>query len=108
MKIQGPGNPTIQNGLANSLLALEQPQAVPPLMTVVLKYYPDYARTHLNLGRAFMKLGQWPSAQRAYEKMIGINPFHPEVHEALVRIYTELGLTARADAARKAKEAIKQ
>lgn len=108
MKLQGPGNPTIQNGLAKSLLALNRPDEVPPLMTLVLKYYPDYARTHLNLGRAFMRLKQWQSAQLAYEKMIGINPFHPEVHEALVRIYTELGLPERADRARKATETIKQ
>lgn len=108
MKIQGPGNPTIQNGLAKSLLALDRADEVPPLMSLVLKYYPDYGRTHLNLGRAFMRLEQWQSAQVAYEKMIGINPFHPEVHEALVRIYTELGLTKRADSARKAAETIKQ
>lgn len=108
MDIQGTGNPAIQNGLANSLLMLERPNEVPPLMKLVLKYYPDYARTHLNLGRAFIKLNRWKAAQTAFEKMIGINPFHPEVHEALVRIYTELGLPEKANRARKAAEIIRQ
>ena len=88
MKIQGSGNPTIQNGLANSLLMLERPNEVPPLMKLVLKYYPDYARTHLNLGRAFMKLGRWKSAQVAFEKMIGIFYFRKNYFNPFLTFYS--------------------
>lgn len=108
MKIQGRGNPTIQNGLAKALLDLDQPEEVPPLMDLVLTYYPDYARTHLNLGRAFLALKQWSKARTAFEKMIGINPFHPEVHEALAQIYSKLGLSEAAERARIADQLIKQ
>ena len=108
MKIQGRGNPTIQNGLAKAFLDLKKPEEVPPLMDLVLTYYPDYARTHLNLGRAFLALKQWKNARTAFEKMVGINPFHPEVHEALIRIYSKLGLTKEAEQARIADQLIKQ
>lgn len=108
MEIQGQGNPTIQNGLAKALLDLKKPEEVPPLMDLVLTYYPDYARTHLNLGRAFLALKQWKNARTAFEKMVGINPFHPEVHEALIRIYSKLGLTKEAEQARIADQLIKQ
>ena len=108
MKLQGEGNPAIQNGAASALIDLDRPEEVPPLMKVVKTYYPTFMKTYLNLGKAYLKLRQWQSAKIAYERVIGINPFHPEVHDALLRIYSELGMKEKAEQARSAKEIIEQ
>ena len=108
MKLQGEGNPAIQNGAASALIDLDRPEEVPPLMKVVKTYYPTFMKTYLNLGKAYLKLRQWQSARIAYERVIGINPFHPEVHDALLRIYSELGMKEKAEQARSAKEIIEQ
>ena len=106
MAIQGMGNPAIQNGAASALLELKRPSEVPKLMDLVLKYYPTFANTYLNLGKAYLRLGKWKQAMTYYEKAIGINPFHPEVHSALLRIYTELGMKDKASQARSAIKVI--
>ena len=108
MKLQGPGNPAIQNGAASALLTLNRPKEVPPLMNVVVQYYPTFASTYLNLGKAYLLTQKWESALQAYEKVIGINPFHPDVHAALLQIYTELGMKDKAEQARSAIDIIKK
>ena len=104
---QGP-KPVIQNGAASALLALDRPKEVPPLMSVVVEYYPTFLNTYLNLGKAYLVMKKWEPAMKAYEQVLGINPFHPEVHSGLLQIYTELGMKEKAEQARSAMEIIKQ
>ena len=108
MKLQGPGNPAIQNGAASALLALDRPKEVPPLMSVVVEYYPTFLNTYLNLGKAYLVMKKWKPAMKAYEQVLGINPFHPEVHSGLLKIYTEIGMKEKSEQARSAMEIIKQ
>ena len=60
-------------------------------------YYPTYLSTFMNLGEAALKLGRGPEAIAAFEEALGINPFHPRVHEALVQLYTAAGNAAAAE-----------
>ena len=100
----GDGHITVQNGIAESLLELGQAVDVPSTLQRVQDYYPTFLNTHLNLGRAYLALSELERAALAFEAAVGINPFHPTPHGALVKIYTELGDQARAA---RSKQALK-
>lgn len=94
----GDGNPMVQNGAADSMLALDKHAEVPEALERVLSYYPGYLGTRLNLGDALLRLGREDEAIVAFEAAVGINPFHPRPHQALAALYEKAGRTA--DAAR--------
>ena len=103
----GDGNPTIQNGAAESLLQLKRFNEVPKTLTRVRSYYPRFLRTHLNLGSAFIQLKNTKAAIEAFEAVIGINPFHPASYIALDKLYRKVGKTHRAEQALKSLELLK-
>ncbi|MEZ4464319.1 MAG: peptidase MA family metallohydrolase [bacterium] len=77
MALGGEGNPVIQNGAASALIELGRFAEVPAALERVSLYYPGFLKTHLNLGQAFMQLGDKAKAIEAFEEAVGINPFHP-------------------------------
>ena len=107
VKISGDGNPMIQNGLAASILASGDAGQIPTILERVSGYYPGFLRTHLNLGEAFLKVGDNDKAVDAFEAAIGINPFHPRPHAALVSLYTRSGHNKKADREKAALEILK-
>ena len=107
MTLGGEGNPLIQNGAADALLDLGRYQSVPETLTRVKRYYPGFMRTHLNLGKAYLKLGDMARAQAAFEAVIGINPFHPLPYMALPKLYDASNQPALAERARRTLEILK-
>jgi tetratricopeptide (TPR) repeat protein len=101
----GDGHLVVQNGIASSLLELGMPVDVPSALQRVRDYYPTFLTTHINLGRAFIALQEPERAVLALEEAVGINPFHPLPHQALLRLYEQLGDAAKAS---RSREAIKQ
>ncbi|MEE2757105.1 MAG: peptidase MA family metallohydrolase [Myxococcota bacterium] len=101
--IAGNGNPTVQNGTAESLLALERFKDVPKVLEQVRFYYPRYLRTRLNLATAFLNLEQTDAAIVEFESAMAINPFHPGPHIALEKLYLKKG---KADLAKRARESL--
>ena len=108
IKLNGPGNPAIQNGAASALLELDRADEIPALMDKVKIYYPTHLNTFLNLGRAYLKLSDWSRAKEALERALGINPFHPEVQKGLIRAYTALDMKIEAKRSQTAMEIINQ
>lgn len=104
IKQGGDGNPVIQNGAAAAMLEIEQFATVPETLERVSRYYPSFLKTHLNLGQAYMHLKQPQRAIAAFEEAVGINPFHPLPHSALVKLYTEQGDAAKAARAKASLE----
>lgn len=102
----GDANPVVQNGAASSMLELGQYRDVPATLERVGLYYPGFVTTHLNLGEALLALGREAEAAEAFDRAVGINPFHPRPHQALAELYTRLGDAARADRARKTLESM--
>ena len=103
----GEANPYVQNGAASTLRALGRDAEVAARLERVRSYYPGHLATWLNLGGAALALGRGQPARQAealaaYEEALGLNPFHPEVLNALAALYTALGDTARAQRARDA------
>jgi tetratricopeptide (TPR) repeat protein len=105
--IAGNGNPTVQNGTAESLLALERFNEVPEVLKQVKFYYPRYLRTRLNLATAFLNLEQTDSAIFEFESAMAINPFHPGPHIALEKLYMKKGKPELAKQARESLELLK-
>lgn len=99
----GDGNPLVQNGTAASLLATGRPSDVPGALERVKGYYPTFLTTFLHLGEAFLKLERRAEAIASFEDALGINPFHPRVHEALAELYTAAG---QAEAAARSRQAL--
>ncbi|MCB9534701.1 MAG: hypothetical protein H6704_00370 [Myxococcales bacterium] len=100
----GDGNPVVQNGAAASMLHLGRAAEVPETLERVSQYYPGFVNTHLHLGKALKALGRTEEAVASFEAAVGINPFHPEPHQALAELYTTLGRTELAARARKTLE----
>lgn len=107
MTLGGDANPVVQNGAAASLLELGQPEEVPSLLERVLLYYPGFVTTHIHRGEALMKAGRDAEAAAAFEEAVGINPFHPRPHQALLDLYPRLGRAEDADRARQTLELLK-
>ena len=103
-KINGDGNPTIQNGVAESLFALESFEEIPPVLKTVKTYYPRFLRTRLNLANAFLSLRREEDAVREFEAAVSINPFHPGPHTALKELYMKLNKPKLAERAQKSLE----
>ena len=85
----GDAHLVIQNGMAAILLALKKPMDIPSLLQRVIDYYPTYFTSYLHLGKAYMALQEPLRAIAAFEEAVGINPFHPEPHQALIRLYQQ-------------------
>ena len=100
----GDGHLVVQNGIAESLLELNQPIDIPSTLQRVRDYYPTYLTTHMNLGRAFIALQEPERAILAFEEAVGINPFHPLPHKALYQLYKQTG---HREKARRSQEALK-
>ncbi len=105
--IAGDGNPTVQNGTAESLLALDRYKDVPKVLEQVRFYYPRYLRTRLNLATAFLNLKQADDAIIEFESAMAINPFHPGPHIALEKLYIQKGKPKLAKRARESLELLK-
>ncbi len=104
MVLGGDANPLVQNGAAASMLELGEFATVPATLERVSAYYPGFVTTHIHLGEALMKLGRDAEAVEAFDRAVGINPFHPRPHQALVDLYTRLGQPEKAARARKTLE----
>ena len=57
-----------------------------------LSLHPDYMLLRLHLGHAHLQLGELTRAREHLEAAIAINPYDPEVHSHLARVYRGLGL----------------
>ena len=77
------------------------------LLTASLKPFPTTARTYLTLGELFQETARPLEAERAYLEVIGIDPFDPLPHQALLAIYSDRKDEAKAAREQLALEALK-
>jgi len=90
-RIAGSHNPVLQSRLAQSLLALGRAEEAAQALQPVVRYYPSYVSGWIQLGKAYSALSQWDAALEHLNEAARINPFDPEVHDELARVYKELG-----------------
>jgi tetratricopeptide (TPR) repeat protein len=65
---------------ARQLLAQGRAAEAVTLLARVVSDYPDYPPGWLLLGRAYVRQKDWPAAERALNRAIGLDPDNPEHH----------------------------
>lgn len=91
-----PAPPVLALRMAESHIALKQPQSAMALLESSRRDYPQFPRTHVLLGRLHESAGRALDALRSFEAAVALNPFDPEVQEALARLYDAQGDRERA------------
>jgi tetratricopeptide (TPR) repeat protein len=88
--IVGDKYESISNKLALALLAQHKLDDAQRVLEGSLKIHPEVPATHVHLGRIELAQGDFPRAKAAYLTALGMDPFDPEIHFALLRIAEEL------------------
>jgi tetratricopeptide (TPR) repeat protein len=86
----------VMNRLAEALLRLARDREALEILNQAKGIVPDHPTIYTLLGRAYLKLKDFPSAREALESSIQINPFNPEVHQNLALACEALGDSAKA------------
>jgi tetratricopeptide (TPR) repeat protein len=94
--ITGPEAVHLANKLARTYLGLGRAKEAETLLLEVRDVAPSLVTTHINLGRAYLLQDRPEAALAAYRKAAEQNPFDPEIHAALAKIYRAQGDEARA------------
>lgn len=105
-KAAGDAVPMIQAKLGRALLALGRVEEATRELERTLEHYPEYMLTRLLLGEAWLRQDEPAKARSHLEAAVLINPFDPQVHEHLTRVYDALGEEERATRARGAQASI--
>jgi Flp pilus assembly protein TadD len=53
----------------------------------VLRYRPEYAEAHMNLGVIYTELNRLEEAEKSYERAVALKPDHAEAHYNLGVFY---------------------
>lgn len=108
VEMLGNSNPVLQTRMAKTLTLSGSPQEAIEALERVQELYPGYLSTWLELGRAQLAAEQHEEARQSLEEAARINPFNPEVHDMLARVYRHLGESDKADVARRAAALARQ
>ncbi|HBU49578.1 MAG TPA: hypothetical protein DEB46_14835 [Myxococcales bacterium] len=82
----GTGYPGLVHRLADCLIASKSFEEAQKLLKKSAAQAPDDPRTWILLGRLGLRSERWQSSREAYEEANRINPFDPEVHDALAQL----------------------
>jgi len=88
--------PLIQAKLARALLALDRVEDAIKACRATVDRYPSYMLIRLLLGEALLRQGDIVEAQTHLEAAVLINPFDPQIHDHLRRVYEATGEHERA------------
>ncbi len=98
----GQAVPLIQAKLGRALLALGRVDEAITELDKALVHHPDYMLVRLYLGDAWARQGEPARARGHLEAAVLINPFDPQLHDHLRKVYEALGEDERAARARDA------
>lgn len=86
-----PPSPVLTHGMAEAHLALDQVQLARAMLEASALDYPEFPFTHVLLGRIYSRMMEPERAILAFREAAALNPFDPEPHEALVRLFAQVG-----------------
>lgn len=93
----GPPSPTLLARKAVTLAELDRGREALAVVTEGVRLYPEFALLQVTRGRLLEEVGRTEEAVVAYRHAQDINPYDPEVQDALVRGHRKLGQDALAD-----------
>lgn len=105
--IAGQHNPVLQTRIAQSFIALGKPQNAYDALTPIIRNFPGYVTTWIMLGKAAAALGKWQEAKEFLVEAARINPYDPDVHAELARVYRQLGMNDKAEEAARFEALVK-
>lgn len=94
--------PMLHNRLASAYLESGDDSKALATLKSVEHTFPEFAQTHIQLGRIHYKRGQWDEARKSYLMANRQNPFNPEIHAALADISMRLNDSAAAEVEKRA------
>jgi tetratricopeptide (TPR) repeat protein len=92
-----PESPLIANRVARAHLELGRPNEAREVLLRSLELYPEHTLSHKTLGLVQVKLGDLAGARVSYDAARALNPFDPEVQQALFDLASAAGDAAGAD-----------
>ncbi len=95
-------SPLLANRIAEARLALGETDRAITLLRESATDYPEFTLTQKQLGEAWLTKGDLQASKAAYENARALNPFDPQVLEALAAIYDKVGDVAARDRVRAA------
>lgn len=93
---------SVSNKYALTLLELKRYDEAEAVLRKSLEKHPGSGPTSVHLGRILLRKQDWAKARDAYLDAVAVNPFDPEVHLALYRVYEAQGDAAHLERARAA------
>lgn len=93
---EGDTSPLLQTRIAQSHLALGDLQTARSQLELTLSLYPDFTLAWRALGDLEVEAGRAKAAREAYSKVVAYDPFDADIHQILVKLYTQSGQAARA------------
>lgn len=104
----GDKSPLVQGKLGLALLRTQRYDEAADELKRPLADNPRHVVLHVYLGQALAKLSKWLEARVHLEEALTINPFDPDVHEALAEVYEQLGEREKAELERRFHRLIHQ
>ena len=77
--------------LASALILMDRLREALEMLLPAKDLAPDHPTVFTHLGQTHLKLGNFKEAKEAFQEVIQVNPFNPEVHRDLALIYETLG-----------------
>ncbi len=93
---------SVSNKYALALLELRQVDEAEHVLQASLRIHPSAATTNVHLGRIYLWRQDYPKAKAAFLEALAEDPFDPEIHLSLLRVYRALGTRPLAERARSA------
>jgi tetratricopeptide (TPR) repeat protein len=90
---------TVIYRLARAYVHVDRRDDALALLAELLRAHPGEADAHLLAGRVLLERNDLVQARQHYEAVRYVNPFNPEVHAALGKIYAAQGETTAAEQA---------
>jgi tetratricopeptide (TPR) repeat protein len=92
----GPASPLLVAKEAACLLALDQVAEALRMVDSAVQLYPEFTLLQVTRGRLLDALGRTQAAIGAWQQAHDLNPFDPEVQEALAMDWAQMGNPERA------------
>lgn len=102
----GDASPYVQGKLGYALLRANKPGEAATELQRPIADHPRHVVLQVYLGEALLMLGRWEEARKHLEEALTINPFDPDLHEHLAKVYDQLGLPDKATIERNAQRLI--
>jgi peroxiredoxin len=91
-----PPSPLLSNRMAQAHLALGRAPQAAELLERSVEDYPEFALSHKTLGQIYVAKQELGAALASYQASFSLQPFDPDVHEAMIRLLEQAGQSDEA------------